>query len=321
MAAFLGVASELRAQSATIELSRFDIAGVKLGQPLQEVIAALKKHNPKFRIDIRRVGLEKWDNQPGCIEEVVRQGSGGVFGPLPSPCGNWSDGMGTGPRDREAQKNIRPEDSLIAGLVAYDDQREFGPPRKIGYPDPVRDVIRAGEETIALLVTPDPGKEKVVLISRAKSYSETSVGFEDIKSQIFEKYAAPTSDVQGLQSTSPRSISILNLYIGNVPLTKSRDESTFPHCSHVSVSEYNPGDRDFLMLQPPWPSRIGARCGNVVRAHVQSFHNNNRYAHGFSVIWFDQQALFKLSRDRVLVAKAMRDKQFKPSPTPKKETF
>jgi hypothetical protein len=320
-AALLAAAPELRAQGNTIELSRFDIVGLKLGQSLQEAIEILKKHNPKFQLDIRRVGLEKWDNQPGCIEEVVRQDGGSPFGPLPSMCGNWSDGMRFGPRDREEQKKIRPDDSLIAGLIAYDDQREFGPPRRVDNYLSVRDLVRAGEEIILLLVTPEPGKEKVTLISRAKSYPENSVGFDDLKSQIFERYAASASTIEGLESMGPRSISILNLYLGSSPLTRSRDERTFSHCRNVYVQDFNPSDSESSMIQPAWPSQIGAQCGNVIRAHVKSYYNNNRYAHGFSAIWFDQQALFTLSRERVLVAKRLRDSKFKPTAPAKKETF
>jgi hypothetical protein len=200
---------------------------------------------------------------------------------------------------------------LPAGHIGIDARgahpRVAEPPRKAPWGELVRDVTRAGEESIHLVVTPERGKEKVTLISRAKSYPAESVGFDD----LMESYL----------NTSPKSVSILNLFIGNVPLTKSRDLNAFLHCSSAAFHEYHPGDRDFLMLQPPRPNRIGQGCGSVIRAHVRSFHDNVRFAHGFSVIWLDQDALFKLSRDRLLVAKALRDKQFKPPATPKKETF
>jgi hypothetical protein len=222
--------------------------------------------------------------------------------------------MQVGPKESEAQKKIRPDDSLIAGVIAYHDERQFGPIRK-SWIGPVRDVTRAGEEIIALLVTPEPGKERVTMISRAKSYPRDSVAFEDIKAQIFERYAAPASIADSYLTASPKTVSILNLFIGNVPLTKSRDLNAFLHCTSVAFREYHPGDSDFLVLQPSWPNQIGQGCGGVIRAHVRSFHDNVRFAHGFSVIWFDQQELFKLSRDRLLVAKAMRDKKFPPGPS------
>jgi hypothetical protein len=128
MGAVLSPAPEVVAQGGTIELSQFDIVGLRLGQSVQEAIEGLKRHNPKFRIETRRVGLERWDNQSGCGEEVVRQG--GEFSGLPSNCGNWSDGMGAREKDRQEQEKIRPGDALVAGIIAYDDQRQFGPAKK-----------------------------------------------------------------------------------------------------------------------------------------------------------------------------------------------
>src|SRR5262245_44180635 len=164
-AAWLAAAPGLRAQGKAIELSSFDIVGVKLDQPLQEAIAALKKHNPRFVIEIRRVGLERWDNQPACADEAAR----GEFAGLPSQCGNWSDGMGLALRDSEEQKKIPPNASLVAGIVAYHDDRKRGENVK-GFQPPTPRILDDGEETVALVVSPDPEREKVLLVARAKTY-------------------------------------------------------------------------------------------------------------------------------------------------------
>jgi hypothetical protein len=313
-AAWLAAASELRAQGKPIELSSFDIVGVRLGQPLQAAIDALKKHNPKFVIEIRRVGLERWDNQPACADEAAK---GGWLDGLPSQCGNWSDGMGFALRDSEQQKKIPPNASLVAGVVAYHDDRKRGENIK-GFQPPTPRIIDDGEETAALIVTPDPGREKVVLVARAKTYPKQSAGFDDLKSQLFARYAGLAGIVEGLHETSPRSLSVLNLFLGREPLTKSRRDGAFDHCRQVAFDDFSPG-HEFNRLNPAWPSRVATPCGPVIRAHVKSYWDNTRYAHGFSVIWFDQGAVYKLSRDRVLVAKALRDKHFSDSPTSSKD--
>jgi hypothetical protein len=310
-----GPARQAGAQSGTIELAHFDIVGLKLGQSLPEGIEGLKKHNPRFRIEVRRVGLERWDNQPSCGEEVERQG--GEFSGLPNMCGNWSDGMGLRDKDRKEQEKIRPGDSLIAGIIAYDDQRQFGPKKKGRYGDELSgDLLRAGEETVALLVTPEVGKEKIVLISRAKTYPDSAVAFDELKSQVFARYAVATSIVEGLESTSPRNMSAANLFLGDQPLTEQRHRGMFQHCRQGGASDYQEGEFDSMMLWPAWPSTVAARCGNIILTRVKSNYRNNRYAHGFSVIWFDQQAVFRLSRDRVLEAKRMRDLKFNRSSRP-----
>jgi hypothetical protein len=313
IAALLGGAPPLAAQGSAIDLSRFDIIGLKLGQPLPEAIEALKKHNPKFVIEIRRVGLERWDNQPACADEAAK----GEFAGLPSQCGNWSDGMGFALRDSEQQKKMPPDASLVAGLVAYHDERKRGENIK-GFRPPTPSIIDDGEETVALVVTPDPGREKVVLVARAKTYPKQSTGFDDLKSQLFERYAGLAGIVEGLHETSPRSLSVLNLFLGREPLTKSRRDGAFDHCHQVAFDDFSPG-HEFSRLSPAWPSRVATPCGPVIRAHVKSYWDNTRYAHGFSVIWFDQGALYKLSRDRVLVAKALRDAQFSGAPGANKD--
>jgi hypothetical protein len=312
-AAWLAAAPGLRAQGKAIELSIFDIVGVKLGQPLQEAIAALKKHNPRFVVEIRRVGLERWDNQPACADEAAR----GEFAGLPSQCGNWSDGMGLALRDSEQQKKIPPNASLVAGIVAYHDDRKRGENVK-GFQPPTPRILDDGEETVAVILTPDPDRENVVLVARAKTYPKQSTGFDDLKSQLFERYAGLAGIVEGLHETSPRSLSVLNLFLGREPLTKSRRDGAFEHCRQVAFDDFSPG-HEFNRLNPAWPSRIAAPCGPVIRAHVKSYWDNTRYAHGFSIIWFDQGALFKLSRDRVLVAKALRDVEFSGSSGSKKD--
>jgi hypothetical protein len=233
-------------------------------------------------------------------------------------CGNWSDGMGAREKDRREQEKIRPGDSLVAGIIAYDDQRQFGPKKKGTYGDELSgDLLKAGEETIALLVSPEAGREKVILISRAKTYPASTVAFDELKTQIFSKYAVPTSIVGGLESNRPRNMVALNIYLGTEPLTEQRQRGgMFQHCRQGGPGDYQEGEFDSMMLWPAWPSAVAARCGNAIEARVKSYYNNDRYAHGFSVIWFDQQALFKLSRDRVLEAKRIRDLKFNQSPRP-----
>jgi hypothetical protein len=313
IAAPLAACNVAAAQAPAIDLSRFDIVGLKLGQSLSEAVEALKKHNPKFLIETRRVGLQRWDNHPGCTDAATQPYRGGVFPGLPSMCGNWSDGMGLHPRDREDQKKISPEDSLVAGVVAYDDRRKLGDFIK-GYSPRTRTIIDPGEETISLVVTPDPGKEKVVLISRAQTFAKESTGYDDLKSQLFARYATPASLIEGLHETSPRQASILNLFFHGQPLTQRRDEDAFANCSQLGIGDFAPGTDETLRLEPPLPNRVTAPCGNVIRAYVKSYYDNTRYAHGFSVTWFDQDTLFQLSRDRVLAAKRLRDEKFNRSP-------
>jgi hypothetical protein len=178
------------------------------------------------------------------------------------------------------------------------------------------DRLKAGEETVALLVTPEVGKEKVILISRAKTYPDNTIAFDELKSQIFSRYAVATSIVQGLESTHPKNMIALNIYLGAEPLTERQRGGMFQHCGQGSPGDYQDGEFDFMMLWPAWPGAVAARCRNVIQARVKSHYHNDRYAHGFSVIWFDQQALFKLSRDRVLEAKRLRDLKFNQSPRP-----
>jgi hypothetical protein len=263
------------AQSA----SPFDIAGVKLGQTIPEVVSAIRAFDPDMKVEIRRVHVSKFET---CLRRID------------SECGNWSEGLNQPLRsERDAfykeQAALNETNSLVAGIVALNDSRQWNGD----------DYVSGEIDSIAVVVTPSPGAEKVITIGRVKALSAKKYGTEELLQQLKAKYGPVFTPL------SPQNSDAFYVLMKGDRVV-STDSPTVKNCDELP--ELKPElSYQFQTMDAPLPFTAADRCGIQLAVQVLPHYANERYANAYGMFLSDAPALKANTPARTSAAKKMMD--------------
>jgi hypothetical protein len=291
-------------QAPLAEDLQFDILGIRLGQSMQDAVRLLQAHNPKMTIEIRRAEFSRWEY--GCSYENQTK-TDPKTGYIAWSCGNWADELEKSPHAvgqldptsrsqvQRTQALLDERNSLVAGIAASADGIA-------GASELAAAQVSGARESFTLVVTLNPGQERVIAISRVKAYAPGTAGVVDLYDQLLRKYGP----VMARQATSEKMLPFRIVMIDG----KTIGTADRRHSDCVERAGRFGTSLD-VALSAPLPNRMDANCGTNFFADVQLEPANHRYAARLTLWLADTAALFDVTQARAAVVRQIRDEQFR----------